>query len=194
MASRNSIAWFVLLMGISATIFFFIRQEDDIALNLLFLTLYATVTIIYFLRMFYYFDNNATLNEIYFFSLANIIPLCVLLGSTLIPIGQEAILTFEIQIIPPYEYQILRITLLSILAFPYLVVSTALLMRSFTRYQFIRITSQSERGPSAEWTAIFTFFIFGVLFFVVGGVASDIIGILFGVFFVFSGIGFLLSR
>lgn len=194
MASRNSIAWFVLLMGISATIFFFIRQEDDIALNLLFLTLYATVTIIYFLRMFYYFDNHATLNEIYFFSLANIIPLCVLLGSTLFPIGQEAILTFEIQIIPPNEYQILRITLLSILAFPYLVVSTALLMRSFTRYQFIRITPQSERGPSAEWTAIFTFFIFGVLFFVVGGVASDIIGILYGVFFVFSGIGFLLSR
>ena len=194
MASRNSIAWFVLLMGISATIFFFFRQEDDIALNLLFLTLYATVTIIYFLRMFYYFDNNATLNEIYFFSLANIIPLCVLFGSTLFPIGQEAILTFEIQIIPPHEYQTLRITLLSILAFPYLVVSTALLMRSFTRYQFIRITSQSERGPSAEWTAIFTFFIFGALFLLAGGFASDLIGILYGVFFLFSGTGFLLSK
>ena len=194
MASRNSIAWFVLLMGISATIFFFIRQEDEIALNLLFLTLYSTVTIIYFLRMFYYFDNKATLNEIYFFSLANIIPLCVLLGSNLFPVGAEAILTFEIQIIPPYEHQTLRITLLSILAFPYLVISTALLIRSFTRYQFIRITSQSERGPSAEWTAIFTFFSFGALFLLAGGVASDLIGILYGVFFLFSGLGFLLGR
>lgn len=194
MASRNGIAYFVLLMGISATIFFFIRQEDNIALNLLFITLYATVTIIYFLRMFYYFDNNATLNEIYFFSLANIIPLCVLLSSPFLPIGQEAILTFEIQIVPPYDYQTLRITLLSILAFPYLVVSTALLMRSFTRYKFIRITSQSECGPSAEWTAIFTFFIFGSLLFVAGGIASDLIGVLYGLFFLFSGIGFLLGR
>jgi hypothetical protein len=194
MASRNSIAWFVLLLGISATIFFFIRQEDYIALNLLFLTLYATITIVYFLRMFYYFDNKATLNEIYFFSLANIIPLCVLLGAAIIPIGQEAILTFDIEIIPPNESQILRITLLSILAFPYLVVSTALLIRSFTRYKFIRLTSQSERGPSAEWTAIITFIVFGGLFLLVGYMASDLIGILYGIFFLFSGIGFLLGR
>ncbi len=194
MASRNSIAWFVLLMGISATIFFFIRQEDHIALNLLFLTLYATITIIYFLRMFYYFDNKATLNEIYFFSLANIIPLCVLLGAAIFPIGQESILTFDIQIIPPNESQTLRITLLSILAFPYLVVSTALLIRSFTRYKFIRLTSQSERGPSAEWTAIITFLVFGGLFLLVGYFASDLIGILYGIFFLFSGIGFLLGR
>jgi len=194
MASRNGIAWFVLLMGISATIFFFIRQEDEIALNLLFFSLYATVTIIYFLRIFYYFDNKATLNEIYFFSLANIIPLCVLFSSLIVPIGREAILTFEIEIVPPYDIHILKVSFLSVLAFPYLVVSTALLMRSFTRYQFIRITSQSERGPSAEWTAIFTFFISGFLFLSVGMFASDLIGILYGLFFLFSGIGFLLGR
>ena len=112
MASRNGIAWFVLLMGISATIFFFIRQEDEIALNLLFFSLYATVTIIYFLRIFYYFDNKATLNEIYFFSLANIIPLCVLFSSLIVPIGREAILTFEIEIVPPYDIHILKVSFL----------------------------------------------------------------------------------
>ena len=194
MASRHSIAYFILLMGISASIFFFIRNEDNIALNILFLTLYTTITIFYFLRILYYVDNKATLNEIYFFSLANIIPLCVLLTSPLFPLGQEALLTFNIEILPSMEIIELRIALASILAFPYLAVSSALLLRSFTRYQFIRLTSQSERGPSAEWTAIFTFFTFGILFLLAGFFASDLIGVLYGLFFLFSGLGFLLGK
>ncbi|MHA2224563.1 MAG: hypothetical protein ACXAC8_05135 [Candidatus Hodarchaeales archaeon] len=194
MTSRHSIAYFILLMGISASIFFFIRNEDGIALNILFITLYATITIFYFLRILFYVDNKATLNEIYFFSLANIIPLGVLLTSPLFPLGQEALLTFNIEILPSMEIIELRIALASILAFPYLAVSSALLLRSFTRYQFIRITSQSERGPSAEWTALFTFFTFGILFLLAGFFASDLIGVLYGLFFLFSGLGFLLGK
>ncbi len=181
-------------MGASATIFFFIRNEDIIAMNTLFLTLYITCTIIYFLRILFYVDNKATLNELYFFSLANIIPLAVLAAGLFFPLGEEALLTFDIIVHPPGEVLILHITLLSILAFPYLTVSTALLIRSFTRYQFIRISAHSERGPSAEWTAIFTFFLFGVLFLTIGQVTSDLIGLLYGIFFLFSGVGFLLGR
>lgn len=194
MASRHTIAFFVFLMGISASIFFFIRNEDNNAMNILYLTLYATITIFYFLRILYYIDVNATLNEIYFFSLANIIPLCVLLTSSLFPLNQEPLLTFNIDVLPADEFIQLQITLSSILAFPYLAVSTALLLRSFTRYKFIRLTSQSERGPSAEWTAIITFFIFGALFLAAGHIAADLIGILYGLFFLFSGIGFLLGK
>ncbi|MFX0151123.1 MAG: hypothetical protein ACFFAJ_10110 [Candidatus Hodarchaeota archaeon] len=194
MASRHTIAFFVFLMGISASIFFFIRNEDNMALNILYLTLYATITIFYFLRILYYIDVNATLNEIYFFSLANIIPLCVLLTSSFFPLNQEPLLTFNIELLPANEFIQLKITLSSILAFPYLAVSTALLLRSFTRYKFIRLTSQSERGPSAEWTAIFTFFVFGALFLAVGNIAADLIGVLYGLFFLFSGIGFLLGK
>ncbi len=194
MPSRHSIAWFVLLMGVSATIFFFIRNEDIIALNILYLTLYTTIAILYFLRMFFYLDHNATLNEVYFFSLANIIPLIVLISSPFFPIGQEIILSFEINIIPPEDSLILHIAIPSILAFPYLAVSSALLIRSFTRYQFIRFTSQSERGPSAEWTAIFTFLFFGTLFLMAGFFASDLIGCFYGLFFLFSGLGFILGK
>lgn len=194
MASRHSIAFFVFLMGISASIFFFIRNEDNNAMNILYLTLYATITIFYFLRILYYIDVKATLNEIYFFSLANIIPLCVLLTSSLFPLNQEPLLTFNIEVLPADEFIQLQITISSILAFPYLAVSSALLLRSFTRYQFIRFTSQSEKGPSAEWTALITFFVFGVLFFIAGHVATDLIGILYGLFFLFSGIGFLLGK
>lgn len=181
-------------MGLAASIFFFIRDEDDVALGLIFLTFYTTITIFYFLRLLYYIDVKATLNEIYFFSLANIIPLCVLLTSPFFPPGQEALLTFNIEILPAEDFVQLQITLASILAFPYLAVSTALLIRSFTRYKFIRLTSQSERGPSAEWTALFTFFVFGILFFLTGLFSIDLIGVLYGLFFLFSGIGFLLSR
>ena len=194
MPSRHSFAWFVLLMGISATIFFFIRNEDILAMNTLFLTLYVTCTIIYFMRIFFYVDNNATLNEIYFFSLANIIPLAVLGAGLIFPLGQDPLLTFEILIQPSGNELILNITLLSILAFPYLAVSTALLIRSFTKYQFIRLSAHSERGPSAEWTAIITFFLFGALLLIIGQATADLIGLLYGVFYLFSGIGFLLGR
>jgi hypothetical protein len=194
MASRNSFAWFVLLMGASATIFFFIRDEDILAMNTIFFTFYITATIIYFLRIFFYIDNKATLNEIYFFSLANIIPLVVLAAGLFFPLGQEPIVWFNIVSFPADTTIVLQITYLSILVFPYLAVSTALLIRSFTRYQFIRLTAHSERGPSAEWTAIITFFVFGILFLIVGFITSDLIGLFYGTFFLCSGIGFILGR
>ena len=149
---------------------------------------------LYFLKMFYYVDNKATLNEVYFFSLANIIPLLVILSGSYFTVGTEFLLTFNIDILPSGDFYTFSVTFASVLAFPYLAVSTALLMRSFTRYQFIRLTSQSERGPSAEWTAIITFFLFGSLFLLVGFYASDLIGVLYGLFFLFSGIGFIIGK
>jgi hypothetical protein len=194
MAIRHTFAWFIMLIGVSATIFFFIQNEDAIALNTLFISIYTAITILYFLRIFYYVDHHATLNEIYFLSLANIIPFVIILISPFLPVFEEALLVLEVNILPSNELVELHIAVPSLLAFPYLVVSTALLIRSFTRYQFIRITSQSERGPSAEWTAIFTFFIFGLLFLFAGIFALDLLGILYGIFFIFSGIGFILGK
>ncbi|MFX1511424.1 MAG: hypothetical protein ACFFCQ_02450 [Promethearchaeota archaeon] len=196
MASRHTIAWFILLAGLSAAIFFFLREDDEMATDIAFLAFYVTVTFLYFMRMVYYAQYKATLNEVYFFSLANIIPLAVLLASPVVPLGRDDVLTFGIEVVQrsSYDHLTLSITFLSILAFPYLAISSALLIRSFTRYQFIRLTSQSERGPSAEWTAIFTFFVFGALFLYAGFFASDLLGILYGLFYLFSGIGFLLGR
>ncbi|MHA2289105.1 MAG: hypothetical protein ACXABG_09995 [Promethearchaeota archaeon] len=194
MALRHSIAWFIMLIGVTATIFFFIQNQDTLALNILFISIYIAITILYFLRIFYYVDHHATLNEIYFLSLANIIPLLIILVSPFFPIYEEVLLAFDVNVLPTNEFIKLHIGVPSLLAFPYLLVSSALLIRSFTRYQFIRITSQSERGPSAEWTAIFTFFIFGALFLVAGAFVSDLLGILYGLFFIFSGIGFILGK
>ncbi|MFX0209676.1 MAG: hypothetical protein ACFFDT_27090 [Candidatus Hodarchaeota archaeon] len=196
MASRHTIAWFILLAGLSAAIFFFLREEDNLAVSVAFLAFYGTVTFLYFMRMFYYAQYKATLNEVYFFSLANIIPLVVIGAGPFIPLGDESVLTFNIEILQRSTTKeiSLSVTFLSMLAFPYLAISTALLIRSFTRYQFIRLTSQSSKGPSAEWTAIFTFFVFGGLFLYLGLFASDLLGVLYGLFYLLFGIGFLLGR
>ena len=197
MAERTTVAWFVLLAGLSASIFFFIVKQDDNAYNVLFLGFYATITVLYFLRMFYYVQYKATLNEIYFFSLGNIIPLVILLISPYVPMDKQNFVLFTFTSSDTNFLQaplILHINTLSILAFPYLALSTALLIRSFTRYQFIRLTAHSEKGPSAEWTAILTFFIFGALFTFVGLTVYDLIGFTYGLFFLLSGIGFLFGR
>lgn len=192
MTKRYNLAWFILLLGLSATIFFFGRNEDDIAVTILFLTFYACVTAIYFLKILYYAQYKATLNEIYFFSFANLIPLVIFTVSPYIPLSRDIYLSINIEM--SSSDMTLYLTIASILAFPYLVVSTALLMRSFTRYQFIRLTPQSTKGPSAEWIAIFTFFLFGGLFIWAGLFASDLLGVLYGLFFLFSGLGFLLGK
>jgi hypothetical protein len=194
MVSRNSIAWFLLLIGVSASIFFFLQNDDPTAINILYYTIYAVISVIYFLRILYYLDNKATLNEIYFFSLANIIPLGLLLISPLFPISQVVLVAFEINVLPNNDFIYLKISIPSLFAFPYLIISSALLIRSFTRYKFIRLTPYSERGPSAEMTAIFTYFIFGILFLFVSTSVSDLVGALYGLFFLFSGIGFTLGR
>ena len=197
MAERTTIAWFILLVGLTASFFFFIAKQDDYAYIVVFVGFYATITVLYFLRMFYYVQYKATLNEIYFFSLGNINPLVVLLISPYVPMYKQNILAFTISSTKTSLLQtplMLHINILSILAFPYLALSTALLIRSFTRYQFIRLTAHSEKGPSAEWTAILTFFIFGILFAFVGISVQDLIGFTYGVFFLLSGVGFLFGR
>ncbi|MFW9930395.1 MAG: hypothetical protein ACFFD1_13445, partial [Candidatus Thorarchaeota archaeon] len=178
------------------SIFFFIVNEDKNAINMLFLGIYATTTVIYFLRMMFYVQYKATLNEVYFFSLANIIPVIIFFISPLIPLNNEHLLQFTItdnQGILNGSIN-LHIGILSVLAFPYLVLSSALLIRSFTRYKFIRLTPHSERGPSAEWTAILTFFVFGFLLILAGQHSGDLLSLSYGVFYIFSGIGFLFGR
>jgi len=191
------VAYFILLAGIAATIFYLFVQERENAIDVLFLTLYASVTALFFLRLLFYLRYKATLNEVYFFSLSNLIPLGIFMLEPLVPMGRNSLVSFLVigqGDIPLPQGLSLRITILSILALPYLVLSTALLIRSFTRYQFIRLSAQSERGPSAELTAILTFFVFSFLFLAGGIFASDLLGLFYGLFYLTSGTGFLFSR
>ncbi|OLS27090.1 MAG: hypothetical protein HeimC3_05570 [Candidatus Heimdallarchaeota archaeon LC_3] len=196
MPERTTVGWFVLIIGLSASIFFFLINEDDNAINMLFLGFYSTISVLFLLRIYFYLHYKATLNEIYFFSLSNIIPTVIFFISPIIPMSKEKII--EISVIslqgPEFEQTNLQIGILSILAFPYLIFSTILLIRSFTHYKFIRLTPHSERGPSAEFSAILTFFIFGILLIVATQQSKDLLSLIYGLFYLFSGIGFLFGR
>lgn len=192
---RNTVAWFALLIGLSSAIFFFLQEEDAMAINMLFFGLYGTFTVWYFLKILYYARYKATLNEVWFFTFVNLIPLFVFVASPYVPIAQEAVVSFTLSSDSgSFEETYLQLSLLSLLAFPYLVMSSSLLVRSFTRYQFIRLTAHSERGPNAEWVAILSYFLFGGLFFLVGVFASDLLGVTYGILYVLSGLGFVLGR
>lgn len=180
----------------SASLFFFAINEDENAVNALFFGFYLTISAVFFLRILLYFRYKATLNEFYFFLVGNIIPIAIIALEQYIPLGDEKILSMDINTTlgPSLLPSSLTIGIMSVLAFPYLLISTTLLIRSFTRYKFIRLTPHSERGPSAEFTAILTFFVFGVLLIYVGELSEDLIGILYGIFYIFSGLGFLFGR
>ena len=196
MPERTTLAWFVLIVGLSASIFFFLINEDENAINMLFLGVYSTVSVLFLLRIYFYVHYKATLNEIYFFSLSNIIPTVIFFISPIIPMSEEKIVEISILSLQGFEFdQInLHIGYLSILAFPYLILATVLLIRSFTRYKFIRLTPHSERGPSAEFSAILTFFTFGLLLIIATEQSNDLLSFMYGFFYLFSGIGFLFGR
>lgn len=188
------IAWFVLLIGLSASIYFFIADRDDAALSIIFLTIYCTLSIFYFFKVLYYAEYNATLNEFYFLLLANIIPLAIFLMSPFFPLSQITFLDYYIETPVSFYNSSFSITAISMFTLPYLLFSAALQVRCFTKYEFIRLTSQSTKGPSSEWTAIAIYFIFGFLFLLTGVVSGDLIGLLFGLFFLFSGVTTFLGK
>jgi hypothetical protein len=196
MASRQQLAGVILLIGLTTSIYFFIIQEDDVAINALFIGIYGTVSVLFFLKVTYYAQYKATLNEIYFIVFSNLIPIGIIGVSPYIPLGQSNIFEIDINSNGLFfdEITLLRVSLLSLLCLPYILVAIGLLIRSFTRYEFIRYTSQSSKGPSAEWTAIISFIVFGILFIIIGGHAKDILSLFFGFYFIVNGVGFFIGR
>ena len=198
MAFRHTIAYSILLVGLTSTVYSSIfLQDNELALNTLFLGLYGTISVLFFLKIVYYTQYNATLNEIYFILFSNLIPLSIISISSVIPLGQINLIDLSVNInsaVFSITDSNLRISLLSLFALPFVVVAIGILVRSFIRYDFIRYTSQSTKGPSAEWTAIISFIIFGILFLITGQFANDLLSLLIGFTFIVNGIGFFFSR
>ena len=198
MATRHTLGYSVLLIGLTATIYFSVFSGDnELALNTLFLGLYATVSVLFFLKILYYIQFKATLNEMYFLFFSNFIPLFIIAITTYIPLGKITLLTLDISLDSGSFFSTLstlRITILSIMAIPFILVAIGLLTRCFIRYDFIRYTSQSTKGPSAEWTAILSFLIFGSLFFLVGQFAGDLLSLFLAFTYIINAVGFFFSR
>ena len=198
MAFRHTIGYSILLVGLTSTVYSSVfLQDNELALNTLFLGLYGTISVLFFLKIVYYTQYNATLNEIYFILFSNLIPLSIISISSVIPLGQINLIDLNVTItsaVFSITDSNLRISFLSLLALPFVVVAIGILVRSFIRYDFIRYTSQSTKGPSAEWTAIISFIVFGILFLITGQFANDLLSLFIGFTFIVNGIGFFFSR
>jgi len=187
---------FTLLITLSASIFYFMQNEDNLAIDVLFIGLYVTLSLFFLLKLLFYFKYKATLNELFFFLFVNTIALLIVFVTPFVPLTQDLIMSFNIDVIfdQTNENFVLGLTNLSLLALPYFIISSSLQIRCFTKYEFIRFSPTSEKGPKADWFALVIFFIFGALFAFIGLLSADILSIMYGIFYLFSGIGFLLGK
>ena len=191
--NRKAILIFSLIITLSASIFYFMQDDKPNALNALFIGLYLSLTIFLALRILFYFRYKATLNEMFFILFTNIMATVVVLVGPSTPLSNNYIFTLAISgdtNIPTQLY----ISLVSLLALPFFLISLILQIRSFTKYEFFRISPTSEKGPKAEWIALLIFFVFGAIFIFVGNLSSDLVSVGFGFYYLLSGIGFLIAK
>jgi len=183
MTSSNLIA----IAFVAASLFFFIQDEDETAISLLFLAVYGWIATYYSLRAFWYDRYQATFNEIFFLFGAHIIPIVCLAFSNTISFGDPILNEPPATILS----QELNISILSFLALPFLIFATVLQFRCFTKYSYIRYGAQSTSGLPAESTGLVLFFTSGYALFHIGLIAAEIIGVMWGLFFLLAGLGWL---
>lgn len=191
--NRRVILVFTLIITLSATIFYFMQNDRTNAINALFIGIYLSLTLYLVLRILFYFRYKATLNELFFVLFTNLMATAIILAGPYSPLSGSYI--FELTVAGDassagYFY----ITLVSILALPYFIISMILQIRSFTKYEFYRISPTSEKGPKAEWIALLIYFIFGAVFVIVGNISTDLVSFGFGCYYLLSGIGFLIAK
>lgn len=188
----------ILLIGLSSSIYYFLQDRDLIAIDVLFLGVYSTLAVYFILKVAFYFRYKATLNELFFYLYINLAIIIVLGLGSITTFSNIAYYTFSIQMssineISSDNFQ-LFITPITMLVMPFLIISSALQLRSFTKYEFIRYTGTSEKGLNAEWLATILFFIFGALFSLSSSLTADFLAFLYGIFYLLLGIGFLLGK
>ncbi|MFV2014616.1 MAG: hypothetical protein ACC656_04270 [Candidatus Heimdallarchaeota archaeon] len=188
----------ILLVGLSASVFFFLQDQDVMAVDVLFIGLYLTLFFYFILKILFYFKYKATLNELFFYLFVNIIVIVVLVFGSLTSFMQNPYYSFTISVISVNSITSdtfnLYITAISLLVLPFLLISSALQLRSFTKYEFIRYTPTSAKGINAEWLAIVIFFVAGSLFTFVSSSTGDFLAFFYGMFYLLLGVGFLLGK
>ncbi len=175
---------------LSTSIFLFVQDKDDLAINFLFLVGYGWFTTLYFLRGFWYDRHTATWNELFFIFGAHIIPIICIAFTEAISFGDPLMSDAPVIILD----QPMNISVLTILSLPFLIMATALQFRCFLSYEFVRYGSQSTSGLPAEITAFFLFLVSGYALIYVSWIMGDLIGYFWGFFFWFVGFGWLLTK
>ncbi len=190
--NRTLLGIYGLLAGLSIAVYYFIQNERSLALLAVYLGIYAFFVIIYFLRVLYYIQNRATLNELFFYIVGSIIPVITIGIQVFFKLSFPEIGIIDLQL--GEVRRLLKITLFSFLAFPFHIIVLILLFRCFTRYKFIRWGPYSENGINAELLGFFFFIIDGIINIWIGWIVADFLAVLIGIFLFLSGITFIIAR
>ncbi len=191
--NRNLIPLFTLIISLSATIFYFMQDSKNEAMNVLFIGLYITISLFLLLRILFYFRYKATINEMFFVLFVNIMIVFLILLEPLIPLSSTNQFSLHL-VVNNTDSMDLYISLISILTLPYFLLSIILQVRAFTKYEFFRISPTSEKGLKAELIAFLVYFVFGPIFALIGVISSDLISLVLGLFYIFTGITNLIAR
>ncbi|MHA2502938.1 MAG: hypothetical protein ACXAE3_08715 [Candidatus Kariarchaeaceae archaeon] len=177
------------LVGMStASIYFFIQDQDILAKQLAFLGLYSFLTLFYFLKSLYYRRHKATFNEIFFVvGIPLIPPLLAIVGqlteiNSLFEVGVYAEITVSEQI-----WQ-LQLSLASLLALPFYLFALYLLLRTFIRYEFLRWTAHSSGGLPGTLTGLIMSVMVGTIYLVVAILFGDLMLVIFGFVYTITGL------
>ncbi len=191
--NRNWIALYGLLAGFSVAIYYFISGDRALALLFVFLGIYASCTLYYFLRILYYLENKATLNELFFYVGSMVIALLTVFLPKILSLSSPELAVISLQL-PNGGANLLTITFFSMLALPYYLTFLIISFRCFTRYPYIRWGPYSEGGIHSELFGFASFFTFGLLSSWIGWNVNDFLTFLVGVFLLISGFVFLIAR
>ncbi len=191
--NRNWLALYGLLAGFSVAIYYFIKDDRELALLFVFLGIYVACTIYYFLRILYYLENKATLNELFFYvGGIGMALLTVFLPRVLALDGPElAIINLQV---PNGEENLLIMTFFSLLAAPFYLTFLIIAFRCFTRYEFIRWGPHSDGGLNSELFGFASFFLLGFIASWIGWKIHDFLTFTVGFFLLMSGFIFLIAR
>lgn len=172
------------------SIFFFLEDNDTLAKQLVFFTVYAFIGIFYLFKSFYYRRHKATFNELFFVvGIPLLPPLFVILGEVT---GVNTLYFSDLlsaTLVLQNEPMEFSLAFASIMALPYFFFAMYLLLRSFIRYQFIRWQAHSKGGPPGTFIGILLAGFIGIIYLVVALFFADFLLLLFG--FMYSLVGIL---
>ncbi len=193
MAFYRTIALFVSFSLIGASIYMFLEERDDDAKVFLFLAVYAYIGLFYSLKSMYYLRHRATFNEVSFVVFLPFIPIILVLLGDFTEIDELYFSEFlTAQITLQDETLDFFLSFSSILSLPYFGFSLYLLLRSFIRYQFIRLRGYSKGGLNAVFVGLLLSVIIGIAYLVLAIIMEDLLLALFGFIYAIVGIfGFL---
>jgi hypothetical protein len=171
----------------------FLEERDDDAKVFLFLAVYTYIGLFYSLKSMYYLRHRATFNEVSFVVFLPFVPIILVLLGDFTEIDELYFSEFlTAQITFQDETLDFFLSFSSILSLPYFGFSLYLLLRSFIRYQFIRLRGYSKGGLNAVFVGLLLSVIIGIAYLVLAIIMEDLLLALFGFIYAIVGIfGFL---